>query len=58
MDNSTLKLCLRDCKIGGIPFCRGMWYDVEWNPVSQCFFAENVWGSVPLSDKEYKNIFA
>ena len=52
------KLCLRDCKIAGIPFCRGMVYEVKWNPVSQCMFAYNVWGSVPLNDTEYKNIFA
>jgi len=52
------KLCLRDCKIAGIPFCRGMVYEVEWNPISQCMFAYNVWGSVPLNDAEYKNIFA
>ena len=56
--NSNEKLCLRDCKIDGIILVKGMTYPVEWNPVSQCMFVHTVWGSLPLNDKEYKNIFA
>ena len=52
------KICLRYCKIGGIPFNRGELVEVEFNPVDGRFYASNVWGTTPLTDGEYRNIFA
>lgn len=54
----TKKLCIRDCTIDGLPFVSGMYYDIEWNPVTQSFIAYTVWGFTKLTDNEYRTIFA
>ena len=54
----TKKLCLRDCTINGLQFARGLYYDIDWNPIIQSFIVYNVWGYTKLTDYEYKTIFA
>jgi len=43
------KLCIKDFKLDGLPFCKGTIYDVEYNPVDGRIYIYNVWGYTTIS---------
>lgn len=44
-----LLLCIRDFKIGCMPFIKGLQYEIEWNPIDERIYLYNPYGFTPVS---------
>ena len=43
------RLCIRDCKIDGLPFISGLEYYVDFNPLCQKLIINNLYGYTFIS---------